>query len=259
MRETAIVAWGVVRDALHRKVFYGVLAFTVILILLVPMLPSAELGIQVDLMREAALGLASIMAFLLAAILGATILPSEMQRRSVYNVLSRPLRRWQYYLGKYLGLLLVVALSLLLVYVVMLVLVYAKFSILNPALAKALFTIFLEAALLGSVAMLASVRLSPLVCVFITALFYVVGHVKGDFLYQAMNEAGNGPFIRGLAGFFYYLLPNLERLNINETIAHGERVFRVGVGEMALLLGMTLGFTVVFLALGIRILEEKDL
>lgn len=259
MRETGILAWGVLRDALHRKVFYGVLAFTVILIILVPVLPSAELGVQVDLMREAALGLASIMAFLLAVIIGATLLPSEMQRRTVYNVLSRPLRRWQYYLGKYLGLLLVLALSLALVFGVVLAFVYAKFSIFNPALAKAIFAIFLEAALLGAVAMMVSVRLSPLVCVFVTALFYVVGHVKGDFLYRAMQESGNGPLLRGLAGLFYYLLPNLERLNINETVAHGERAFRVGAGEMALLLGLAAAFTAVFLALGIHLLERKDL
>lgn len=253
------IAWGVVRDALHRKVFYAVLAFTVILILLVPMLPSAEVGVQLDLAREASLGLASIMAFVLAVVLASTILPREMEKRSIYNSLSRPVSRRVYYLGKYLGILVVLACSLLFVYLVLLAFVGVKFGVFSPSLAKALFTIFLEGAVLAAVAMLVSVHLSPVVCVLLSGLFYVVCHVKGDFLYRAMTDAGHPAVLRGLAGLFYYLLPNLERLNINETVAHGERVFRVGAMELFLMTGLAAAFAAVFLALGAYLLERKDL
>lgn len=252
------VARGVVQDALHRKVFYAVLAFTVILILLVPMLPTADVGVQLDLAREAALGLTSIMAFLLAVILAASTLPREMERRTIYNVLSRPVSRRGYYLGKFLGLLVVLALSLAVTYIVVLAFVGAKFGVFSPGLAKAFFTIFLEASVLASVTMLASVYLSPLVCVLLTGLFYVICHVKGDFLYRTMTDSGNPAFLRGAAGFFYYLLPNLERLNINETVAHGERVFRVGAVELLLLLGLAAAFTAVFLALGVYAFQGRD-
>lgn len=253
------VAWGVVQDALHRKVFYAVLAFTVILILLVPMLPSAEVGVQLDLAREAALGLVSIMAFVLAVILASTILPGEMGKRTIYNTLSRPVSRKRYFLGKYLGILAVLAASLLVSYGVVLALVGVKFGVFSPGLAKALLAIFLEGAVLAAVAMLASVNLSPVVCVLLTGLFYVVCHVKGDFLYRTMTDPGHPAVLRGLAGIFYYLLPNLERLNINETVAHGERVFRVGAPELLLLLGLAAAFSAVFLSLGAFLLERKDL
>lgn len=258
MRKTGAVAWSVVQDALHRKVFYAVLAFTAILILLIPMLPTAEVGVQGDMAREAALGLASIMAFVMAVILGASIIPGEAGRRSIYNVLSRPLRRRQYYLGKFLGILAVLALSLLFTYLVVLAFVGARYRIFNPGLAKAFFTIFLEGAVLASVAMLASVYVSPLLGVLSTGLFYVIGHVKGDFLYSAMNNTGNSPVLRGLAGFFYYVLPNLERMNINETVAHGERVYGVGLVELALILGLAASFSVIFLAVGAYLFERRD-
>ncbi|MDI6872819.1 ABC transporter permease [Candidatus Solincola sp.] len=253
------VAWGVVQDALHRKVFYALLAFTVILILLVPMLPSSEVGVQLDLAREAALGLVSIMAFILAVIMASTILPGEMGKRTIYNVLSRPVSRKRYFLGKYLGILAVLAMSLLVAYPVVLAFVGVKFGVFSTGLAKALFTVFLEGAVLAAVAMLASVHLSPVVCVLLTGLFYVICHVKGDFLYRTMTDAGHPAALRGLAGLFYYLLPNLERLNINETVAHGERVFRVGAPELLLLLGLAAAFAAAFLALGAFLLERKDL
>jgi ABC-type transport system involved in multi-copper enzyme maturation permease subunit len=259
MRALGAFTWSVLQDALHRKVFYAILAFALILILLIPLLPSAKVGVQMDLLREASLGLASVTAFLLAVILASTIIPGELGRRTLYNTLSKPVRRWQYYLGKYLGILLVLAITLLFIFVVLLIFIAAKFGVFNPGLGKAIFTIYLEAAVLASVAMLASVYLSPLICVFLAGLFYVVCHVKGDYLYTVMTGTGNNPLARGLAGIGYYVLPNLERMNINETIAHGERVFRVGAAELALLFAVALAFTALFVYIGIYLFSRRDL
>lgn len=258
MKLLGIFAWSVVEDAAHRKVFYIIIALTVLLILLIPLLPSAQLGVQVDLMREAALGLTTIMAFILAIIMGSTIIPRDTEKRTIYNIISKPVQRWQYYLGKYLGIMLVVAFTLALIFVVVLVFVFARFRIFDPGLAKALYTIFLEAAILTALAMLASVYFSPLVCVFLAILFYVVGHVKGNYLYGMMNKGGN-PVARMGAGFLYYILPNLERFNVNETIAHGERVFKVGPLDLILLTGMALAFSAIFLYLGIYLFARRDL
>ena len=259
MKVVGIFTWSVIQDAFHRKVFYVIVAFTVILIFLIPLLPSADVGVQMDLLREASLGLTSIMAFLLAVILASTIIPGEVKRRTIYNTLSKPVDRWQYYLGKYLGIMLVVTFTLILTFIVLVVFILAKFGMFNPGIAKALFAIFLEAAVLAAVAMIFSVYFSPLVCVVITLLVYVVGHVKGDFLYSAMTEAGNNIFLRGLAGASYYLMPNLERLNINETIAHGEKVFQVGAAELVLLAGMALAFAAIFLYIGGFLFSRRDL
>ena len=259
MRAVGAFAWSVVQDALHRKVFYAILAFTVLLILLIPLLPSADVGVQVDLLREAALGLTSIMAFLLAAILGATIIPGERERRTLYNTLSKPVQRWQYYLGKFLGIVLVVAASLLLTFVVILLFVLIRFGMFNPGLAKALFAILLEAVVLASVAMLVSVYSGPVVGIMLTVLFYVVCHVKGDFLYRSMTDSAGNPVSRGLAGIAYYVLPNLERFNINETIAHGETIYKVGPLELFLLFAVAVTFTAVFLCLGSYLFSRRDL
>ena len=154
---------------------------------------------------------------------------------------------------------LVVAGALLMTYVVILLFVLIKFGVFNPGMAKALFTILLEAMVLVSVAMLASVFYSPLVCVMLTALFYVVGHVKGDFLYRAMTDSANDPATRAISGVAYYVLPNLERLNINETIAHSERMFSVGATELLLLIGLAAAFTAILLFVGGYLFSRRDL
>jgi hypothetical protein len=107
--------------------------------------------------------------------------------------------------------------------------------------------------------MLASVHLNPLISILLTLLFYVLCHVKGDFLYKAMVDSANNFILRGLSGVGYYILPNLERLNINETVAHGERVFAIGAGELILLTGIALAFTALFLWLGSYLFSRRDL
>jgi ABC-type transport system involved in multi-copper enzyme maturation permease subunit len=253
----ATFAWNVVQDAIHRKVFYVLLALAVLMIFLVPLLPSAQLGIQVDLFREAALGLITIVAFLIAVIMAATTVNRDTEQKLIYNLISKPVERWQYYLGKFLGIMLVLALALAMIFIVLITYVFAKFNVFNPALAKSLFTIFLEASILASFAMLASVYLSPLVCVLAAILFYVLGHVKGDYLYSAMH--GGNPIARFASGSLYYLLPNLERFNINEAIAHGETVFKVGLLDLFLLFLVAAAFSAIFLAIGIFLFSRRDL
>ncbi|MBN2028029.1 MAG: ABC transporter permease subunit [Actinobacteria bacterium] len=259
MRAVGAFTWSVVQDALHRKVFYAILAFAVVLMLLTPFLPSADVGVQIDLMREAALGLTSIMAFLLAIIMGTTIIQGELGRRTLYNTLSKPVRRWQYYLGKYIGIVIVVAIALAVSFVVLILFILTKFGVFNPGLAKALLAILFESMVLISIAMLVSVYLSPVIGILLTGLFYVLCHVKGDFLYRGMTEAGQNPVVKAVSGFFYYLLPNLERFNINETIAHGEKVFEVGALELFLLFSIAVAFTAAFIILGSYLFSRRDL
>jgi ABC-2 type transport system permease protein len=257
MKSLWIFSWNVVADAMHRKIFYIILALTVLLILLVPLLPNAGIGVQVDLLREATLGLTTIMAFALAIILAATLIPHDTEKRTIYNSLSKPVQRWQYYVGKFLGVMIVLAFALALIFLVIVTFVLAKFSIFNPGIAKALFAIFLEASILSSVTMIASVYLSPLVCIFLGMLFYVVAHIKGDYLYNVMNN-GN-PIAKVGGSFLYYVLPNLERFNINETVAHGESVFKVGFIDLILMTLMAASFATIFLYLGSYLFSRKDL
>ncbi len=258
MRAIWAVAMSVLREAARRKIFYGVIIVGVILILLVPALPSSGVGVQVQLLRQACLGLTSLMAALLAVILGCSILPGEFERRTIYNALSKPIRRSNYYLGKYLGLALTLLIALVVLFFIILLLVLAKFGIFNPGLLKAFLGIYLESLVLAAVALLASVYLTAVPAFFVGVLFYVVCHVKADFLYRTLHDTANVFPLRALAGAFYYILPNLERFNLNETVAHSEQVFKVGPGTIGFILGLAAIFSVAFLAIGIALFQKKE-
>lgn len=249
----------VLENALHRKTYYVLVVFSLVLVLMIPLLPSAQVGVQIDLMREGSLGLVSIMSLLLAAILAASLLSSELERRIIYNVLSKPVRRSLYFLGKYLGILVLVLFTLLFSYLVVLAFIYVKFHVFNPGIYKAFLAIFLESALLAAFTLSLSTLTTPVVSFSGALAFYIICHVKGEYLYRAMTDGSNHLLLRGVAGLFYYLLPNLRFFNLNETIAHGERSFPVHAGELLLLLLLAALFILVFLWMGIVLFERKEL
>ncbi len=253
------VTRGVLEEALRRKVYYGLIAFTLVLILMVPILPSAKVGVQLDLMREGSLGLLAVMSFLLAAIFGATMLSFELERKIVYNILSKPIRRSTYFLGKYLGIIAIILITLVFSYLVILLFIYLKFHIFNPGIYKALFTIFMESAVLAAFTLSLSTVASPVVSFFSALAFYAICHLKGEFLYEAMKAGNQNLAVRALAAIFYYLLPNLNFFNINETVAHGERAFPVHAREIFFLFLLALIFTGIFLWLGTWLFKRREL
>lgn len=258
-RAFAAITRSVIEDALHRKLYFALVALTLMLVLMIPVLPSARVGVQIDLMRDGFLGLISLMSYLLAVILAAGAISVEVERRAAYYILSKPISRWTYYVARYVGVLLVMASTLVFAYLVALVFIYLKFSVFNPGIYKALVAIFLESAILASFTLMLTTFTGTVVSFFGTMVFYVVCHLKGEFLHNVMSNGANNIILRAVAGLFYYILPNLSFFNINETVAHGERTYPVHALDMLMLVILAAVFSTVFILIGGSIFRRKEI
>lgn len=258
-RAFAAVAGSVVSDALHRKFYYALVALTMLLVLMVPALPSARVGVQIDLMREGFLGLASLMSFLLAVVLAAAAVSVEVEKRMAYYILSKPISRWTYYTAKYAGVLLVTAATLLFAWALTVSFIYVKFGVFNPGVYKALAAVFLESAVLAAFTLMLTTFASPVVSFFGALVFYVVCHVKAEYLHEVMTGAGRCVPARAVSGFLYYALPNLGFFNINQTVAHGERAFPVSALDMLLLAATAAAFAGAFIVIGGTVFRRKGI
>lgn len=255
----AAIVRSVIDDALHRKFYYALVALTMLLVLMVPVLPSARVGVQIDLMRDGFLGLISLMSFLLAVIAAAGVISMEVEKRMVYYILSKPISRWTYYTAKYVGVLLIVAAALAFSWLLVLSFIYLKFGVFNPGIYKALVAIFLESAVLAAFTLMLTTFASPVVSFFGTLVFYVVCHLKGEYLHEVMNDGARNIVLRGLSGLFYYILPNLSFFNINQTVAHGERAFPVSFTDMLMLVILAAAFSAVFVLIGGEVFRRKEI
>ena len=112
MSKLLAISAAVVADAIRRKVVWVVAVFTALLAMAIPSLPSYGVGIVDGVYRQVAIALMWVAALVVALAISATRMPVEVERRTVFNVISRDVRRWQYVVGTWLGMFFVLGIVL---------------------------------------------------------------------------------------------------------------------------------------------------
>src|SRR3970040_3022250 len=98
------IARNTFREAVRDRVLYNLVAFAVILIVSALLFGEISIGIQKTILINIGLSSISIFGLLIAIFLGIGLVYKEMDKRSLYTLLSKPIRRWQFVVGKFLGL-----------------------------------------------------------------------------------------------------------------------------------------------------------
>ena len=169
-------------EAIRRKILlvflFGGLAIMLMGMAFGALTPTRDLNVT----KSLGLGVISLAGVFISIILYITLIPTEIERRTIYSILSKPVQRYQYLTGKFLGGLMTVLANLSLMGLIFLVILTAKLIQYNqpvlPAdlgLLKNLLMIFLQMTLLGAVAMFFSVFLPPVVSFFVTFGVWLLG------------------------------------------------------------------------------------
>jgi ABC-type transport system involved in multi-copper enzyme maturation permease subunit len=189
-----------------------------------------------------------------------------VDRRSVYNLLVKPLRRHEFIVGKFAGL----ALTLLVNISVMAAALYAVLGlmlwlqpglatvsieapVLDPQLLKAFGLLYVQLLVVTSVALFFSTFSSPILSAAFTFGLYIVGHFNSDLAnFEAVvKSAAAGWLGKGL----YYILPNLAPFDVKAAVVHGQQVTAAYV---ALTAGYGFLYAGAMVALAILIFSRRD-
>jgi ABC-type transport system involved in multi-copper enzyme maturation permease subunit len=252
----AAIATNTFRETVRDKVLYNLVLFAVLLVgssLLI-----GQLSISQDQKIIMDMGLSSMLVFgtLIAIFIGIGLVYKELDKRTVYSLLTKPIHRYEFILGKYcgLGLTLLVNSSVMAVSVVLaLIFLQRGFDRLQWALLPAAYLIFLELAVVTAIAMLFSSFSSPALSATLTFLLFVVGNFSGDFHTYAANSSSAAS--KGVLYGLYYLLPNMSNFNFITIAAHGQVV------PLSIVVSSTLYAVVycgVLLSIAILIFERRD-
>src|SRR5678810_962036 len=112
MRATAAIAANVFRESIRDKVLYNLVAFAVLLIGTSYLLGQLTAGQDVKIIKDLGLSATSVFGLFIAVFIGIGLVSKEVERRSIYSLLAKPIDRRQIVLGKYLGLVLTLAVNL---------------------------------------------------------------------------------------------------------------------------------------------------
>jgi len=193
VRVTAAVAINAFRESVRDKVLYNLVLFAVLLIGASYSIGQLTAGQDVKIIKDFGLSATSIFGLFIAVFIGIGLVSKEVERRSIYALLAKPIRRSQIVIGKYCGLTLTLAVNL----AVMAAALYAVLAsmawgvppgvravwdapALDPALLEAVGLIFVELMLVTAVALFFSTFSTPMLSAALTFGLFIVGHLSGD-------------------------------------------------------------------------------
>jgi len=244
MNTMLAISGSVVADAIRRKVVWVVVVFAAVLAFAIPSLPSYGAGIVEAVFREVSIALMFLVAYVIALSLSATRIPGEVERRTVFNILARDVRRWHYIVGTWAGMLAVVGVTLLAFTVVALVVgrvVYGEFMF---VLFEATLAVWLEIGVLMAFA------------VMMTARFGVVTSVVGVLAFSFIGHSVGSVFTQGAGGTAPWYVPSLDVFNVINPVAHGAGYGSGYAGSMVVAFA---AWTALLLLLGSALFERRDL
>ena len=253
MRTIALVAGAVFKESVRDRVPYSMAAFAVLLIAASYLISQLTAGQDLKIIKDLGLAAISWFGLLIAIFIGIGLVSKEVERRSVYALLSKPLSRGQFILGKYAGLVFTLLVNIsAMTAAFALVLGYMDWSTgaatkaawpapaLDPRLLVAIGLTMSELMIVTAIALFFSTFSSPLLSALLTFGLWVAGHFNQDLRnFEAVVDV---PAISWIARVLYYLLPNLAPFNIRAEVAHG-----VGVPAMDVLL--TLAYAVIYITI----------
>ena len=266
MTSIAPVALNAFRESVRDRVLYVLVLFAILLIGTSVLIGQLTAGQDIKIIKDLGLAAISLIGLLVAVFIGVGLVWKEVERRSIYSLLAKPVRRAEFIAGKFCGLagtLLVVVAVMTAVYFVVLAVLGSTFPeaaraawpapAADPRLLTAVLLIFVELMLVTAIALFFSTFSSPFLSMVLTFAVWVIGTLSADLRNaDAFLDSGLAiVFLRGL----YYVLPNFAAFDVKMQVVHGLGVPWAYVGTTAL---YGLAYTAFVLTGAVLIFQRRE-
>ncbi len=223
MRKILALAGLTVREALRQKLAVNLLVFAVGLVAASLVLSTLTFGEQYRIIVDIALSAMEVFGTLIAVFLGAALIARDVEQRTVYPIVAKPVSRAQYVAGRYLGLVATTTLNLTVmaaVFVAVLAVYLGGLAFVRetPLLAT-LASLAVQFAMLGAIAVFFSSFSTATLSAIFTLSLAVAGHVASD-LVRYWAKQGSAARLGGQ--LLYFIVPNLEALNLKEAMVYND-------------------------------------
>jgi ABC-type transport system involved in multi-copper enzyme maturation permease subunit len=225
MTRVNAVAWNTFREAVRDRVLYNLVFFALLMMASAIFLGQISLGIETVVLVSVGLSAVSVIGLLIAVFTGVGLVSKEIDKRTLYALLSKPVRRWEFLVGKFAGLVLTLTVNTVAMAAgLILSLLFVKHTLErgDVVVLVAVYFILLKISIVIALALLFSCFTSQLLSILFTAGLYVAGL----FVTEMRNLSGSrlAPAMQTFFSWISYVLPNFENFNIMAAAAHGKAV-----------------------------------
>jgi len=264
MQIIAAIALNTFREVLRDKIIYAFFVFACLISLFGILLGTLSVGQDIRIVEDLGLAAISLIGGIIAVFSGANLVFKELERRTIYLIFSKPVKSWQFILGKYLGL----ASCLLIIILMMGGFLSALVGFVDPTsaslshlpwLALSLALVYLELLFIIASASLFSTFSTPIMSVLFTLCFWLVGHSCASL--QDLAKMSSSALVSKFFAALYWLMPDLQSLTrVRSELMYGR--VTAGGGEGELLIYLTtyiLAYVIILLVLSALINERREL
>jgi len=186
---------------------------------------NVETEVQTKMIKDICVSSIAIFGILITIFISASVVPTELDNKVIYTILSKPIRRYQYLAGKFLGVQLIVIANLLLMTLLFMVALYAKERIFPTLLLWSALLTYFQFLIVSAFTFAISCTSTSSVLPTIAGLFiYIAGNLT-EYLKDVYNRVGESErffdtIIANIAQGLYYVLPNLRNFDMKDQILY---------------------------------------
>jgi ABC-type transport system involved in multi-copper enzyme maturation permease subunit len=266
IRPIGWVAVNVFKESVRDRVPYNLAVFAVLLIASSYLLGQLTAGQDVKIIKDLGLAATAVFGLFIAIFIGIGLVSKEVERRSVYSILSKPISRPQFIVGKYAGLVLTLAVNVAVMtaalYAVLAYLTYTESPEfragwdapgVDPRMLKAIALIFVQLMIVTAIALFFSTFSTPILSAAFTFGLYVAGHFNADL--KNFDRVVESPAAVWLARGVYHVLPDFSAFDVKTEVVHG---LPVKAGYLAATSAYGLAYIAALLAAAVLIFSRRD-
>lgn len=246
------IASNTLLELVRQKVFYFLLIFALVLIGASSFMGFLRTELQFQIIKDASLGAMSVFTWMLAVLATAMMLPKDIEERTLYTILAKPVPRFEYLLGKLCGVLALLAISTVVMGIMFAAVLYAKeqfaiasviqeFKLTDPgkiaeitrnvkaetftwALVPGIIAIYLKAAIFASLTLLISTFASSWIfTIVVSTAVYLIGHLTPIAREYWLSDGGT-LLAKGGIALIALLFPDLQIFNLTDDIVAGNAI-----------------------------------
>ena len=222
MRSIVNIGLNTFRETVRDKVLYNLVLFALIMIAGSYILGQISIYQEVKIIKDLGLAAIAIFGTVIAIFIGVGLVSKEIDKRSLYALLPKPITRTQFILGKYTGLCLTLAVNVIIMSAGLYALLYYMTGGFEPALLKAIYLIYLGLALVTAIALLFSTFTSSVLSIVFTGFIYVAGHFSAEL--KNLQTLVESDWLPRITRVFYYVLPNFRNFDVKARVVAGDPV-----------------------------------
>ncbi|MCB0421430.1 MAG: ABC transporter permease subunit [Bdellovibrionales bacterium] len=222
MKSVWIIAHNTFREIIRDRILYGLIIFALLLIGLSLILGQLSFSEQMRISLDFGFAAIHISAVILSIFIGSTLVFKEIDKKTVMTLLARPITRFQFLIGKALGLVMVIGTVLVGLSAVLLIVLISMGVLVEANFTVGLYGIFLESIVLLSMALMFSTFTRPVMVVSACLGLFLIGHWMGSLEFFAQKSKAQS-FI-AFERFLSTVIPNLESFNWRSLAIYGDSI-----------------------------------